>query len=220
MHTLISTVYYDHWANMRSKLESAFLDVLKNQRIKRASLNILRLFRYYFITKETMEGICKGIIIKDKHGNDIGKESINDDSEKFIESIQQQDLKSETKLLYFLPKISDDEKKYFPTEDTFRNDYIQVNRVTAAIEFSKNPDVPPEEMERSESTSKYCYSFGRRKTSIYENYQQFPEPIPSFEAPLKELKFNLDAYTMYHDFIKDDLFDEYLMYHGFIKDDF
>ena len=196
MHTLISTVYHDNWENDRSKLASAFLEVLKNQKIKRASLNILRLFRYYFITKETMEGICKGEVTKDKHGNDIGKESINDDADRFIESIQQQDLKSETKLLYFLPKIFDDEKKYFPNDVP---KYVPLNRSKEWIEFSKAPDVPPEEMKRSESRSKYCYSFGRRKTTIYKNYEISPEPIPSFEAPL----VNLDEYLMYHEFIKE-----------------
>jgi len=181
---------------MRSKLASAFLEVLKNQEIKRASLNILRLFRYYFITKETMEGICKGVDTKDKHDNDIGKQSINDDAERFIESIQQQDLKSETELLYFLPKISDGEKKYFPNDFP---KYVPLNRSKEWLEFSKDPDVQPEEMKRSESRSKYCYSFGRRKTVIYENYEISREPIPSFETPL----VNLDEYLMYHEFIKE-----------------
>ena len=169
VHTFISSAYYDQYE--RNDLQAAFSKALKNQGLKKASLNILRLLRFYLITKETMEDICKGVVTTDRHGKDIGRESINDDSNTFCEHLQKQDLKAEKKLLYFLPKISDDQKKYFPVEYTSLDDkdFTQISRYQEFCEFSKDPDVPPGEMELSESNSKYCYSVGRRKTIIYEN---------------------------------------------------
>ena len=218
MHVFLSSGYYDEYESERNDIESAFAKTVENKGIKRASLNILHLFRHYFITKETMEGICKGVITKDRHGKDIGNESINDNSDTFCEHLQKEDLKSETKLLYFLPKISNDQKKYFPNEYTFVKDFEQINRYREFCEFSKDPDVPPEEMELSESNSKYCYSVGRRKTIAYENghavednsqtddagIENFNEDDiveiePLFVDPIIE---NLEQYIMYRDIIK------------------
>ena len=162
-----------------------------------------------------MEGICKGVVTTDRHGKDIGRESINDNSETFCEHLQNQDVKSEKQLLYFLPKISDVEKDNFPNF-TFLLDYVKIGRYNEFCEFLQDPDVPPDEMELSESNSKYCYSVGRRKTILYENGhavkdnsqtdysdEEF-EPVlsfvdDSFEIPVIE---NIEQYIMYRDLIK------------------
>ena len=216
MHTFISSAYYDRYKNERNDLESTFSKVLKNKGIRKASLNILRLFRFYLITKETMEGICKGAVTTDRHGKDIGRESINDNSDTFCEHLQKQDVKSEKQLLYFLPKISDVEKENFLSNYTFLVDFVTIGRYNEFCEFFQDPNVPPEEMELSESNSKYCYSVGRRKTVIYENGhavednsqtddsdEEF-EPASSFvddsfEIPVIE---NMEQYIMYRDLIK------------------
>ena len=56
--------------------------------------------------KETRDDICKNVLKKDKLGNDIGQESINDDLEGFISELQKHSLRPDSKWLYFLPKLA------------------------------------------------------------------------------------------------------------------
>ena len=136
----LSSGFYDVHDNERNELESAFAQALKDHRIEKASLNILRLFRNYFVTKEIMEGICKGVVTQDRNGYEIGKESINDNADTFCEHLKQEAINSETKLLYFLPKISEEQKQYFPNEHTFDKDFKEVFRYKEFSVFRKDPD--------------------------------------------------------------------------------
>lgn len=112
--------------------------------------------------KETRDDICKNVLKKDKLGNDIGQESINDDLEGFISDLQKNSLRPDSKWLYFLPKVA----ARGPISETSKRKYRDY------CILKRNPDVPEEEMALSESKSKFCYSVGWRKTIIFENYEK------------------------------------------------
>ena len=146
-------------------MESVILQSLKKYGIKQATVNILNLIRYYLVTKETMKDICNNKSKRDKLDLVIPKESINDDLEELIVNLRNQNLQSESKLLYFLPKLSDTEQKYW-LEDSDHLDEYKAFRI-----HQQDPDVPKEEMDRSDSKAKYCYSVGC-KTTFYEDYEK------------------------------------------------
>ena len=114
-----------------------------------------------------MDDICKNVLKKDKIGNDIGQESINDDLEEFISDLRDNSLRPNSKWLYFLPKLA----ARGPISEIAKRQY----RDFCILE--KNPDVPDEEMALSESKSKYCYSVGWRRTIIFENYEKIVPDI-------------------------------------------
>ena len=118
--------------------------------------------QFLSLSKEIRDDICKHILKKDKLGNDIGQESINDDLEGFINDLRKNSLRPKSKWLYFLPKIAVKDQLSEIEQRQYRDYCI----------LKKNPDVPVEEMALSESKSKYCYSVGWRRTIIFENYEK------------------------------------------------
>ena len=130
--------------------------------LRKAISTLLLKIQFKSSTKETMDDICKNVLKKDKIGNDIGQESINDDLEEFISDLRNDSLRPDSKWLYFLPKLV----ARGPISE------IAKRRYRDFCILKKNPDVPEEEMALSESKSKYSYSVGWRRTRIFENYEK------------------------------------------------
>ena len=182
LHIVISGDYYDYSygiTTLREELDSVISKCLENQTIRHATVNILSLQRLYLITKETMEEVCNNVLTTDRFGLKVTKESINDDVEKLVDDLRNHDLRTRSKLLYFLPKLSNKERKEWPMESCERQNALQVFEYKAFSRLQKDPDVPTREMILSDSNAKYCYSVGARKTDIYEDYKVVIREDPS-----------------------------------------
>ena len=129
------------------------------------------LFRLNLITKEKMEGYCKG--------EDWLKYSVNDDLESLFENIQLGKELDEKVYPYFLPMLTEEELELVEKRDT---SYLQT--FFEWVIHEENPDVNETEMMLSESDSKYVQGLSRRKTFIIENLSE-----KSCESATKKNRF-------------------------------
>ena len=128
------------------------LNGMKKHKIKSAMVTRIYLLRQRLITKEKMEGYCKG--------EEDDKDSVNDDLESLFENIRLGKESDDDVKTYFLPKLTEEELKLVERRDTT---YFQT------FSNSLNPDVDETEMMLSESDSKYVRAWARRKTFVIEN---------------------------------------------------
>ena len=118
-------------------------------------MTITYMWRSNLITKEAMEKYCKG--------EKRIKNSVNDDLESFFEDLRLGKKPKEDTVVYFLPKLTEEEMKLVERKDI---SYLETFQQT----FRRlNPDVPEAEMMLSESNSKYVYGMGDRQTFTIEN---------------------------------------------------
>ena len=93
------------------------------------------------------------------HGEEVDKDSVNDDLESFFENIRLEQEPNERVWTYFLPKLTEEELELVERRDT---SYLQTF-------WSSNPDVNRTEMILSEPDSKYVEGFSRRETFVIKN---------------------------------------------------
>ena len=119
--------------------------------------------RKHLITSKESDRIYKGVSRIARDGFAYETQSMNDDLEEYNEAISNNAIQNETKELFFLPKcerkdwinIEDDEKR--------KKLYFDYNK------FGRNPDVPIELMEFSESQTRYCYASALRETEVFNS---------------------------------------------------
>ena len=129
----------------------------KKFKIKKVMLTSIGITRRHLITKEEMEGYCKGIFYPD---NDY-KDSVNDDLESLFEDIQNGKEPTDDVLTYFLPKLTQEELKMVERKDE--------KFIRTFLDDAEDFDVPEEEMKASESDSKYVFCEGTRSTMTIKN---------------------------------------------------
>ena len=144
--------YFYTGKGMKSKRFDRFKKILlkkmKSYGIQSATLTILNMMRFKLITKEKVAQLYEGKFKKSKGL----KGSINDDLEAFFTKLQYTKKIKNKKVHSFLtPKLTDEEMKLVEERNelhiaTYLNHY-----------FGEQYDVDEEEMEKSESKSKYVY---------------------------------------------------------------
>ena len=116
--------------------------------------------RQRLITKESMEKCCKEKILK-MQGEDVEigeKDSVNDDIESLFEYLRLGKERAGWIYTYFLPKLTDEEKRLVDRKDT---SYLET--------FYFSDSCVYEAMELSESDSKFVRGIGCRKTFTIKN---------------------------------------------------
>ena len=144
-----------HYNNIfADDLKSIILKGMKKYNFKMVMVTNIHLRRSRLITKERMENYCKG--------KEFRKVSVNDDMESLLLDLQLGSKPDEEVLTYFLPKLTKEELKL-------------VNNCSVHNEFWKTfiwrdkADVNEDEMNASESKSKFVYAWGERSTFSIQN---------------------------------------------------
>ena len=154
-HFIVAGEYY--WN--RYTMELMILKKMKKYGINEAMVTIIRMRRYNLITKEKMEDYYKG-----KEENKVtgwDKESVHDDLDSFFDKLQNGWWEEESVYTYFLPKLTEKEKKLVEQKD---KDHLMSYRWHADVGI--DPDVSKKEMDESESKSKFVRGFCKRQTFI------------------------------------------------------
>ena len=139
----------------------------------------MSMVRKNLLTKEEMEDFTKGnrgnMYINnspwiERNGvmlfrNSL-KSSVNDDCDIFFQRLLQEQEHTEFLSLYFLPKLTNEEKKLVETKSrTYQKTFCN-QREQTSLETWPKIDVDPEKMKRSDSDSKFLYSWGIRHTRM------------------------------------------------------
>ena len=109
-------------------------------------------YRWNLITKEKMVDYCKG-------EERFRKKSVNDDLESFLDSIRLGKRPNGFVTTYLLPKLTREELNLVTRKDY---NYLKTFKFP-------DPDVNKDEMEASESDSKFVFAYCWRQSSIIEN---------------------------------------------------
>ena len=141
-------------------MKSMILNKMKKYGIKEAMVTIIWMERWNLITKEKMEDYYKG---KEGWGGGRGyyKESVHDDLDSFFDKLQNGWWEEETVWTYFIPKLTEEEKKLVEQKD---KDHLMSYREHAY--WGNDPDVSKKEMDESESKSKFVRGECYRRTFI------------------------------------------------------
>ena len=151
IHFIYAGHYYFQDEAKLTLFTDFILNGMKKHKIKSAMVTRIYLLRQRLITKEKMEGYCKG--------EEDDKDSVNDDLESLFENIRLGKEPDEEVMTYFLPKLTEEELQLVERRDA---SYFQT------FWRSSNPDVGEAEMMLSESDSKYVYGLSRRRTFCIE----------------------------------------------------
>ena len=151
---------------------------MRKCRFKHVMVTFVIMRRFHLITKEKRDNFWLG--------NDWFKESINNDTESFIDGIILGQKPDEFTNTYFLPKLNEEEMKLVARKDSA---YLKT------FEYS-NPDVEEAEMASSESDSKFCLTSCYRRTITCEYFdpeieEYSLEDSTSEESLPKKIKFEL-----------------------------
>ena len=139
---------------VEDNLKSIILKGMKKYKFKMVMATRISLRRRKVITKERMENYCKGKYYE--------KQSVNDDLESLLHDLQLGSKPDELVGTYFLPKLTTEELKLVDNcsvHNEFWNTFL--NGVLA--------DVNKDEMNASESKSKFVYAWGERSTFTIQN---------------------------------------------------
>ena len=129
-------------------LKSLVLEGMRRYGLQSAMLTMICMWRSHLVTKEQMEDYYKG-----KKVNDIGwfKESVHDDLQSLFEKLKVGINQNEYIYSFTLPKLTPEEMKLIATKDLA---YLQTYTVFGD---GRNPDVSDQDMNLSESKSKFIY---------------------------------------------------------------
>ena len=149
-HFIVAGEYYDYHMDT---MKSMILAKMKKYGIKEAMVTIIRMERWKLITKEKMEDYYKG--------KQVYKESVHDDLDSFFDKLQNGWWEEEDVVTYFLPKLTEKEKKLVEQKD---KDHLMsyIDHALSGID----PDVSKKEMDESESKSKFVRGGCLRKTFV------------------------------------------------------
>ena len=145
IHILYAGDYYFYQQRL---LRSVLLEILKKYEIDSVMLTMISMWRLELITNEKRDSYTFG---------EYPKILVNDDVESLFDGLRIGRQPHPTADSYFLPKLTDDEKKLVEEKDP---------KFFATFVRSKNPDVSEAEMKLSESDSKFVKGWCRRKTFI------------------------------------------------------
>ena len=154
-HFIVAGNYY-FWYAQRDRMVSIILNKMKKYGIKEAMVTIIQMTRWYLITKEKMEDYYKG---KEKQ-NGLDKKSVHDDLDSFFDKLQNGWWGEEEVGTYFIPKLTEKEKKLVEEKD---KDHLMSY---FDGRFGGDPDVSKKEMDESESKSKFVRGSCERWTFI------------------------------------------------------
>ena len=108
--------------------------------------------RYNVVTKEEMLNYYKGKYRERQNW----KKSVNDDLESYLENMKTGELyREDARFTFFLSKLTERELKLLEDKN---------HEFLAMFDAEEDPDVPKLEMAKSESTSKFAYIQGYRRT--------------------------------------------------------
>ena len=161
-HFVFTGVYY---LSFNKELKSHILDGMEKYGIKKVMVTQMFRSRARLITKEKMVSYCKG--------EEYEKESVNDDLDLLFKAIRLGKEPDETVKTYFLPMLTDNELELIERKNS---NYLE----TFA---SGNPDVREAVMKRSESNSKFVYTWGWRETFTIELEERLQNSLPSPISP-------------------------------------
>jgi len=116
------------------------------------------MYRRNLITKEKAKDASEGKLKNDEDWEDE-EVSINDDLEMFLTNLlNSKEIKEERVWSFFMPKLTEEELKLVENKnEDHLNSYYEHY-------LERNPDVDPEEMKKSDSSSKYVHGCCRRWT--------------------------------------------------------
>ena len=141
-----------------AKLKDRILTKMRKFGIQSSIVSHLHMRRLRLLTKEKAKKGQNGEMRNDE-GRVYNAGSINDDLERFLSNLQnQKEVKDEIVESFFTPKLTDEEMKLVQ-EGNKKHLSSYVDSFN-----SKNPDVGFEEMERSNSNSKYVHGYCWRRT--------------------------------------------------------
>ena len=153
-HFIVAGDYY--WLLHLDTMKSMILAKMKKYGIKEAMVTIIQMTRDHLITKEKMEDYYKG-----KEATPLTvKESVHDDLDSFFDKLQNGWWEEEEVLTYFLPKLTEKEKKLVEQKD---KDHLMSYWWYVD---GRDPDVSKKEMDESESKSKFVRGRCSRDTFI------------------------------------------------------
>ena len=169
--------------------ELSIMEIIKEYNFRSVVITKLNMGRYFFVTKETMEGYYMQQIDFDlrldfpelknyriKHEESFLKESIGDDLELFFEKLQIGEIKKDS-VSFYLPKAKAQERKLIEERKS-----AFIYRHFWKSDFSiKEVDVNKKEMALSESNSKFIFYCGQRETTRYENIEEAINRLKTIE---------------------------------------
>ena len=149
----------DHcWGESFHRLKEIFLTKMRKYGIQSAILTRLVMYRRKLVTKEKVKQAYEGKLKNEEEWKHY-EQSIHDDLEIFFENLQgQKEIKNEVVGSFFLPKLTEDELKLVEEKNeqhlgSYWEHYL-----------GRNPDVLVEEMNKSDSKSKYVHGRCSRYT--------------------------------------------------------
>ena len=156
----------------RVKLHEIILTKMRKYGIQSSILTMLSMVRRNLVTKETVKKAAEGKLKNDKSWEDY-EGSINDDLENFFLNLQNKnEIKQEGVLSFFTPKLTNEELRLVQEGNV---EHLK----TYFLHFDGlNPDVDVEEMNKSDSKSKYVHGHCARWT--------FPLTLESTEEKTKD----------------------------------
>ena len=154
-HDFIVPQLQDNYLN-KEKLRRRVLRKMKKHNLRSAIITSLHMKRLDFITKEKMNEIRLGT----KNWFDIAKESVNDDLDKFFESLQRGREWESKAWTHFLPQLTNKELELFKNKD---EDFFET------CLFSRIEDVNNEDSKSIDSDSMFIEGFCLRHTIRIEN---------------------------------------------------
>ena len=158
-HFIYSGYYYFQTYGWNSRFREILMTKMKSYGIQSAVLTQLDMWRRKLVTKETVKKAYKGTMKTEKIWNEY-EGSINDDLETFFINLQdQKSLKKEVVPSFFTPKLTEEDMKLVEE----RNEE-HLRSYTLHFIDKQNPDVDVDEMEKSNSRSKFVHVFCYRMT--------------------------------------------------------
>ena len=138
-----------YYQNRIQKFQIMFLTKMKRYGIKSCKVIMVWMYRLNVITKEKAKQASKGKLENDADWR-AEKNSVNDDLENFFNNLQNsKERKIEGITSFFTPKLT---KKELKLVELKKEDHLS----TYSYHYvGQNHDVSPDEMEKSDSKSKY-----------------------------------------------------------------
>ena len=148
-----------HYSSLggREKLKEIMLTKMRKYGIKSSILTMLNMVRRNLVTKETVKKAAEGKLKNDENWW-FYEGSINDDLESFLFNLQNKNEIKEDVLSFFTPKLTNEELRLVQEGNvehlkTYNYHFLGLNH-----------DIDVEEMEKSDSKSKYVHGWCRRRT--------------------------------------------------------
>ena len=154
-----------HYCIEKEKLKEIILTKMIKYGIQSPILTILNMARLRLVTKEKVKKAAGRTLKIDEDWRMYNQGSINDDLERFLTNLRnQKEVKHESVESFFTPKLTSKELKLVRegNEEHFKTylDYWS----------GLNPDVDVEEMQKSDSKSKYVHGSCRRWIIPLKNF--------------------------------------------------